>query len=569
MRKFLVALLFLGGVFQSIGQKACPITSLGQTPSTAYPICGTSVFVQGSVNLCTNNNIPVPVCNTSQAQYTDINPYYYKFTCYKTGTLGFVVTPNNLGDDYDWQLWDITNQNPQDIYTNTTLFVTCNWSGVTGLTGTSDTATGTFQCASPTTYATGGVSPFSSMPTIIIGHTYLLLVSHYTNTQSGYTLSFGGGTASITDPTIPIWLNASGICGGQQVYIKLNKKILCNTIDSNGSDFSLSPANVNITGASGYGCNSGFDTDSIIVQLNNPLTPGNYSLFQLVGNDGNTLVDNCLNAVPTGTSASFDITSQQLIKAGFTDSIHYGCRIDTVTLTLGGQNIVNWNWYYDGIALSGSPADTSIYYTQFGSHNIKLVASNSVCSDSLTQSFFLANAPLKASFTAPAVSCPNDTVHFTQSSIGNIVFWEWNFSNGQYSNLANPPVQTYPAGTELQYYPVQLAVTDSIGCSDTTIRVIEVAPNCYIAVPSAFTPNGDGLNDYLYPLNAYQAENLIFRVFNRWGQLMFQTTDWTSKWDGTYKGIAQPAGTYVWSLEYTEFYTGNRIRQKGTTVLIR
>jgi gliding motility-associated-like protein len=99
--------------------------------------------------------------------------------------------------------------------------------------------------------------------------------------------------------------------------------------------------------------------------------------------------------------------------------------------------------------------------------------------------------------------------------------------------------------------------------------MIKVFYNCYIAVPSAFTPNGDGLNDYLYPLNAYKADNLEFRVFNRWGQLVFETKDGTKKWDGTINGNPQPAGVYVWMLHYTNRDTGQIFSLKGTTVLLR
>jgi gliding motility-associated-like protein len=112
-------------------------------------------------------------------------------------------------------------------------------------------------------------------------------------------------------------------------------------------------------------------------------------------------------------------------------------------------------------------------------------------------------------------------------------------------------------------------VANDQGCTDTATRLIDVLRSCFIAVPSAFTPNGDGLNDYLYPLNAFKAENLIFRVYNRNGQLVFESNDWTKKWDGTVSGHAEPAGTFVWMLQYTDGETGKRIFQKGTTVLIR
>jgi len=98
--------------------------------------------------------------------------------------------------------------------------------------------------------------------------------------------------------------------------------------------------------------------------------------------------------------------------------------------------------------------------------------------------------------------------------------------------------------------------------------VLKVINNCFIAVPTAFTPNGDGSNDYLYPLNAYKATNLSFRVYNRNGQLVFETKDWTRKWNGTIKGNPQPVGAYVWMLDYTDA-AGKKVSLKGTTALIR
>ncbi|MEO5891553.1 MAG: gliding motility-associated C-terminal domain-containing protein, partial [Ferruginibacter sp.] len=96
-----------------------------------------------------------------------------------------------------------------------------------------------------------------------------------------------------------------------------------------------------------------------------------------------------------------------------------------------------------------------------------------------------------------------------------------------------------------------------------------VVGNCYIAIPKAFSPNNDGLNDFLYPTNAYKAKDLVFRVYNRVGQLLFETRDWMNKWDGTYKGNPQDPGTYVWILNYTNIETGRRFELKGSTVLLR
>ena len=137
-------------------------------------------------------------------------------------------------------------------------------------------------------------------------------------------------------------------------------------------------------------------------------------------------------------------------------------------------------------------------------------------------------------------------------------------------NKIRPPKYFPPPPTrDGRVYPASLIVQNDIGCFDTARQNIQVYYNCRIAVPSAFTPNGDGLNDYLYPLDAYKADDLIFRVYNRWGQLVFETKDRTKKWDGRINGYPQDAGTYVWMLNYTNRDTGKKFALKGSTVLIR
>ena len=161
-----------------------------------------------------------------------------------------------------------------------------------------------------------------------------------------------------------------------------------------------------------------------------------------------------------------------------------------------------------------------------------------------------------------------DSASFKNKSTGNIAAWNWNFGNGQTSTLPNPPVQYYSSAGNETSFIAQLAVKDTSGCADTAWHVLKVINNCFIAVPTAFTPNGDGSNDYLYPLNAYKATNLSFRVYNRNGQLVFETKDWTRKWNGTIKGNPQPVGAYVWMLDYTDA-AGKKVSLKGTTALIR
>ena len=77
--------------------------------------------------------------------------------------------------------------------------------------------------------------------------------------------------------------------------------------------------------------------------------------------------------------------------------------------------------------------------------------------------------------------------------------------------------------------------------------------DCNVVVPSAFTPNGDGMNDLFRPLNANKCrvDKIDLNVFNRWGDLMFHSEDIQNPWDGTFKGDPLPIGVYLWTLEYS------------------
>lgn len=650
-----------------------PCTGLGQTPATAFPVCGTSTFMQQTVPPCGGRQIPVPGCENDDAAYGDLNPYWYKFTCFSGGTLGFSITPFTASDDYDWQLFDITGHQPDDVFANRNLYIASNWSANPGITGTASNAQSFTNCA-------GFAYPNKSkMPKLIEGHQYLLLVSHFTSTnQSGYKLVFDGGSANITDPKDPHLSEARAYCDGTNIIVKLNKKMRCNSLTSDGSDFVVSDPAVRIVGASAAGCLAGFDMDSVILSLDKPLPVGNHSIIvqkgadsntlldncdrsisegesipfnvlpvlptpmdsisptgcapsmlQLVfkkpircnsvapdgsdfvingipgiaiatafgncnennssriisvkfaapatrkgtysimlrrGTDGNTLIDECGEETPAGSTLAFSI--YDTVSAQFDYRILYGCNADTVVYTHNGANEVNsWSWFFDNAA-SGNGSQIQKIYSVFGHKNTSLVVSNGVCNDTTSADIVLDNE-LRADFIAPEFICPRDTTQFKDASIGNITSWTWSFGNNVKSLLKIPPAQQYPAPLTDVVYNIQLTVVNNLGCKDSAFKKIKLVSSCYIDIPSAFTPNGDNLNDYLYPLHAYKANNLTFSVYNLYGQKVFESSDRFKKWDGTINGKVQGTGTYVWKLEYTHADTGRRFNLKGTTTLIR
>ena len=134
--------------------------------------------------------------------------------------------------------------------------------------------------------------------------------------------------------------------------------------------------------------------------------------------------------------------------------------------------------------------------------------------------------------------------------------------------LSNPNISN-PVSLPQDNIEYVVVVTNSIGCLDTdTINVhfFKVLPGFFI--PTAFSPNGDGLNEVLTPLALGLKSVDKFIIYNRWGQLLFKTSNIGEGWDGKYKGIVQGIGTYVWYAEGTD-YTNKKLQKKGTVVLIR
>ncbi|MER3498527.1 MAG: PKD domain-containing protein, partial [Chitinophagaceae bacterium] len=113
-----------------------------------------------------------------------------------------------------------------------------------------------------------------------------------------------------------------------------------------------------------------------------------------------------------------------------------------------------------------------------------------------------------------------------------------------------------------------LTVQSDAGCVATDSVKITVFAKAAIYVPSAFTPNNDGLNDLLLPKYAGMKELKFFKVFNRWGQQVFYTTDMSKGWDGMLNGKPQPTGSYVWVVNAVDV-DGKLHMLKGTIIIIR
>lgn len=132
----------------------------------------------------------------------------------------------------------------------------------------------------------------------------------------------------------------------------------------------------------------------------------------------------------------------------------------------------------------------------------------------------------------------------------------------------NDPTLQSPLATLSNDTRFIVLVRDIAGCEgmDTVFVKVYEGPTYYI--PNAFSPNNDGRNDIFRPIPSGMKTTEYFRVFNRFGELIFETNQWLKGWDGTYRGKAQPQGTYVWMVKGRD-ESGKVIEQKGTVVLLR
>lgn len=114
-----------------------------------------------------------------------------------------------------------------------------------------------------------------------------------------------------------------------------------------------------------------------------------------------------------------------------------------------------------------------------------------------------------------------------------------------------------------------LKVTDANGCSGAdSITLIEKKCRRDVYIPTAFTPNGDGKNEIFKPVIFGKPRKYGFAIYNRWGAIVFQTSDPQKGWDGKIAGTIQPAGVFVWTCFY-QFNGAEMKTEKGTVLLIR
>lgn len=209
-------------------------------------------------------------------------------------------------------------------------------------------------------------------------------------------------------------------------------------------------------------------------------------------------------------------------------------------------NIVSWSWSLDDTFVS-SDQNPSVFYSTSGTKSISLTVTNNIgCTETLSETIVITVIPSpSANFSiAPSPVFSNDIVLFSDAS-SNAASWLWDFGDGTFSFSTNPTYTYENSGI----YEVVLIVTNE-NCVDTASATLTVKEPFFIYIPNAFTPDGDKFNQIFKPVlsGSIDPNDYQLLIFNRWGEVVFESFNIDIGWDGSYGGKVAQDGNYIWKI---------------------
>jgi gliding motility-associated-like protein len=560
------------------------VTVTGGTPNYIYnwsPITSTSSSVNNLTvgvyavtvidqNNCSNSvslNITQPTA-LSSIFTANTNP-----TCFGgTGSASIIGNGGTLPYSYNWNTNPIQNTSTATnlVAGSTTVIVTdalgCTTTNeiiltqplqINTIAGINDTlcfgSTGTL-----TATATGGSGNFIfNWQPLNVFNTGILNVSPLATTNFFVTATDQNGCAGTTDTLTAVVLNLqaaninvsgnSPICPGQNTQIAAEisgttgnlSYLWNNNLGATSGPFSVSPTEqttyvLTVTNSCGVSV-----TDSVIIAINPPPTIA-------------------LSLLPN------TVCSPQLVQ--FFDNSQSGNSNDPIN---------SWIWSFGDGNTSTLQNPTHIYSVA-GTYLVTLAVttedgciSNNTSSPTTVVSFPSPTAAFTVNNTN--LDIPYDNLLCTNQSTGANSY-QWNFGDGSSSVVENPTHSFQDVGV----FTVQLIAVSDNGCSDTAST--EITTNANINFPNAFTPNTNNGNGGVY--NENNLDNDVFfpytkgvleyklQIFNRWGELIFETNDLRQGWDGYYKGKLCQQDVYVWKVDMT-FNNGKTFIKTGDVTLLR
>ena len=313
---------------------------------------------------------------------------------------------------------------------------------------------------------------------------------------------------------------------------------------------------------------SGFnpvDTDTVF-NITNVDTP---TIFRAIVQSG---------ICPADTSSLTQVNIQNALfpQATLNPADVYVCFNQTGILNADVTTGTSYEWKnsdsltnFSDTIISYTPYTVSAVVNRFTSADYILAIQNAGCSNVLLDTFHVTVfPPLIVNAGPDTFIVANQPLQLVAlASDTSALSYEWTPESWLSKPSVNNPVSLIGPGVDTITYSV--TATSQYGCTGSAskkLTIFNTGPNIF--VPSAFTPNNDGLNDILKAIPVGIKTFDYFSIYNRWGQLLFSTSDPDIGWDGTFGGQLQSTGTFVYMAQGMD-YLGNPVFRKGTVVLIR
>lgn len=324
------------------------------------------------------------------------------------------------------------------------------------------------------------------------------------------------------------------------------------------------------------------DGDNVTLTATPNLTGGSYTWGPLntIGGASQTLspsVDTTLTVIYTllncpSLPASGTVTVNPLPIVTFTSDIVEGCAPLGVTFTATDQTNATYTWTTSN-ALTGTGASTTLVFPAGGTYDVTLAATTingCFSSSSIANYIYVENLP-DANFESPIGVFTNEAqyVQFSNFSTG-ATNYVWSFGDGATSTDFEP---SHIFQNTMGGYTIHLTALTDLNCMDSMSVSIGYQYNELYYIPNSFTPDGDQNNQVFLPIfySGYDPMNFEFTVFNRWGEIVFETHNVEYGWDGSVgeEGLDAQEGTYTYRIVFKNPDLDERIVVTGTVNLIR
>lgn len=230
-------------------------------------------------------------------------------------------------------------------------------------------------------------------------------------------------------------------------------------------------------------------------------------------------------------------------------------------------SLAGTDFFWDfGDGTTSTLSDPTHLYTATGTYTIKMVATDTSTCNKIDSTFFTITVypiPVAAFTYLPNPPQNNKKVNFTNGSTG-ATDYIWDFGDGDTSVEVNP---SHLFNATAIFKTCLTASNNVSGCATTVCQDVPALVVPLLDVPNAFTPGKFGVNGVL-AVQGFGIVKMDWKIYNRWGQVVFQTNNRKVGWDGTFKGVLQPMDVYTYTLDVT-FSDGKNLKKTGDITLLR